>query len=303
MNREIPKWPAYAMLSGAAILWGSNHVMARDLHDTVPLISVSFWRWFLALLLIAPVAAPYLKRDWPVLKAHLGILAVLGFVGIFCFSYVIYLAAYNTKAINVGLLNATVPIWVLMIAALVLGERTRPGQWAGVAVSLVGVVVIIVKGKPALLTGLQFGPGDLWALASAIVWAVYSILLKKSPAQANFFSTIFVIIAMGVLMQTPVFLYAQWVLGEPLISYQDDIWVDTAKIAYIAFGPAFLGYLFWNKGVAVVGATSAGVFLYLIPVASSIMAVLFLNENFRLFHLIGVVLIIAGIYLTTRFAR
>ena len=303
MNREIPKWPAYAMLSGAAILWGSNHVMARDLHDTVPLISVSFWRWFLALLLIAPVAAPYLKRDWPVLKAHLGILAVLGFVGIFCFSYVIYLAAYNTKAINVGLLNATVPIWVLMIAALVLGERTRPGQWAGVAVSLVGVVVIIVKGKPALLTGLQFGPGDLWALASAIVWAVYSILLKKSPAQANFFSTIFVIIAMGVLMQAPVFVYAQWVLGEPLISYQDDIWVDAAKIAYIAFGPAFLGYLFWNKGVSVVGAASAGVFLYLIPVASSIMAVLFLNENFRLFHLIGVVLIIAGIYLTTRFAR
>ena len=104
-------------------------------------------------------------------------------------------------------------------------------------------------------------------------------------------------------MQAPVFLYAQWVLGEPLISYQDDIWVDAAKIAYIAFGPAFLGYLFWNKGVAVVGAASAGVFLYLIPVASSIMAVLFLNENFQLFHLIGVMLIIAGIYLTTRFAR
>ena len=303
MNREIPKWLAYAMLSGAAVLWGSNHVVARDLHDTVPLISVSFWRWFLALLMIAPVAAPHLKRDWPVLKANLGVLAVLGFVGIFCFSYVIYLAAYNTEAINVGLLNATVPIWVLMITALVLGDRTRLGQWVGVAVSLVGVVVIIVKGELALLTGLQFGLGDLWALASAIVWAVYSILLKKSPAQANFFSAIFVIIAMGVLMQTPVFVYAQWVLGEPLISYQDEIWVDGAKIVYIAFGPAFLGYLFWNKGVAVLGAASAGVFLYLIPVASSIMAVLFLNEHFQLFHLIGVVLIIAGIYLTTRFAR
>lgn len=291
---------AYVALAGAAIFWGSNHVVARDVHASVPLAALSFWRWAVALVLLAPVAWPYLKADRRALWAHRRFLVLLGTVGIFIFTLTIYLAAYNTAALNVGLLNATTPIWMLLLAGLSGAERPRPAQWLGVGLSMTGMLVILTKGRPETLIALDFVAGDLWGLAAALIWAIYSLMLRRVPPGLSGYSTLFCAGLAGLALLTPVMLYSVLIVGEPVFSRADDPLPDMLKIAYIGFGPAFLGYLFWNRGVAVLGAATAGVFMYLIPVASAVMAIVFLGERFQLFHALGVALIALGIWRVTR---
>ena len=292
---------AYCLLTGSAVFWGSNHVVGRGVADSMPIAALCFWRWALAWLLLLPVCWPHLRRDLPLLMQHKRWLFSLGLIGFAAFTYLIYLGAFNTLAVNVGLINATSPVWILLIT-VGLGAARRPGalQWLGVLVSLVGVTGIVARGDPATLLTMQFASGDLWALAATIVWAIYSIMLGHTPKGAHTFSVLFAGTTIGLMALTPVMAHSVLVLGEPLFSRLADPTIDILKIGYIALGPAFLGYLCWNKGVDTVGPATASVFLYLIPVCSSALAILLLGESFQWFHAIGTVLIVLGIWLTTR---
>lgn len=291
---------AYGLLTGSAMFWGSNHVVGRGVAESVPIAALCFWRWALAWLLLLPVCWPHFRRDLPVLLRHKRWLFALGCMGFAAFTYLIYLGAFNTLAVNVGLINATTPVWILLIAVATGTGRPGAGQWLGVLISLAGVTGIVARGDPAALLDMQFASGDLWALAATIVWAVYSIMLGQTPRGVHAFSVLLAGTTIGLIVLAPVMAHSVLVLGEPWFSRLADPSADLLKIGYIALGPAFLGYLCWNKGVDTVGPATASVFLYLIPVCSSALAILLLGETFRWFHAVGGALIVLGIWLTTR---
>ncbi|RCK47689.1 hypothetical protein TH25_15570 [Thalassospira profundimaris] len=291
---------AYILLIACALMWGSNHVVARGVNASVPLPALAFWRWMVALLLLTPVCLHHLRRDWAVLWQNWKIIFLIGTTGTFLFTIAIYLAAYNTTAVNTGLLNATTPIWVLLFAALLTADKPRLQQWVGVLVAGLGTAVIIAKGDINVLLQMNFVSGDLFALISAMIWAAYSMLLKYAPRGIHPFSLIFGSIMVGMLYLTPIYLWSILINGDPYFTWQNPAWPDMVKIAYIGAGPAFLGYLFWNRGVGMVGAANAGVFLYLMPAFASVLAVIFLGEELHLYHLGGIALIAVGIWRATR---
>ncbi|MFH1803770.1 MAG: EamA family transporter [Pseudomonadota bacterium] len=291
---------AYLMLIGCALMWGSNHVVARGVNETVPLAALSFWRWVVAVLLLLPVCARYLRHDLVVMRAAWRSMFLIGTVGIFMFTIMIYLAAYNTTAVNTGLLNATTPVWVLLFAALLTKDKPGLRQWIGVLVAGIGTAVIIAKGDLSVILKMDFVSGDLFALVSAMIWAVYSMLLKNAPKGVNPLSLVFVSALIGLVYLTPFYVWSVLVDGQPFFTSLDPAWPDVLKIFYIGVGPAFLGYLFWNRGVAAVGPANAGVFLYLMPVFASGLAIVFLGEQLHLFHLGGIALIALGIWQATK---
>jgi drug/metabolite transporter (DMT)-like permease len=291
---------AYILLIACALMWGSNHVVARGVNASVPLAALAFWRWVVALLLLLPVCMGKVARDWPLIRQGWKPIFLIGTTGTFMFTIAIYLAAYNTTAVNTGLLNATTPIWVLLFAALLTADKPRMTQWVGVLVAGLGTAVIIAKGDINVFLEMNFVSGDLFALISAMIWAAYSMLLKYAPRGIHPFSLIFAAIVVGLLYLTPIYLWSILINGDPYFTRLDPAWPDMIKIAYIGVGPAFLGYLFWNRGVGMVGAANAGVFLYLMPAFASVLAIIFLGEELHLYHLGGIALIAVGIWRATR---
>jgi drug/metabolite transporter (DMT)-like permease len=297
---QTPLTVAYLMLVCCTLMWGSNHVVARGINETVPFEALSFWRWIVAICLLLPFCVKYLKRDLKIMAQHKMSMFLIGFTGVFLFSVVIYLAAYNTTAVNTGLLNATTPIWVLLFAALLTADKPRLGQWLGVLVAGAGTATIIAKGDPSVFARMDFVLGDVLAMMSAMVWAAYSMFLKRAPKGVHPLSLVFVSALIGLCFLTPLYVWALVVDGKPFFTSLDPVWPDMIKIFYIGAGPAFLGYMFWNRGVSLVGPAKAGVFMYLIPVCSSGLAIAFLGEALHLYHLAGIVLIVSGIWLVTR---
>ena len=297
---NAPMMAAYLMLVACAMMWGSNHVVARGVNATVPLEALAFWRWVVAAVLLFPVCIPHLKRDLRLMADHKMSMFLIGTTGVFMFSIVIYLAAYNTTAVNTGLLNATTPVWVLLFAAVLTADKPKLGQWAGVLIAGVGTAVIIAKGDFSVFAEMNFVSGDLFAMISAMVWAAYSMLLKRAPKGVHPLSLVFVSALIGLVFLTPLYIWSVTVRNEPFFTHLNPAWPDMLKIFYIGAGPAFLGYLFWNKGVAVVGPANAGVFLYLMPVFASILAIIFLGEELHIYHLGGITLIAFGIWQATR---
>lgn len=296
---NTPMTVAYLMLIACAMMWGSNHVVARGVNATVPFEALAFWRWLIAALLLFPVCFKHLGRDLHVMAQHKMSMFLIGFTGVFLFSVVIYLAAYNTTAVNTGLLNATTPVWVLIFAAVLTADKPKIGQWAGVLIAGAGTATIIAKGDVSVFARMDFVSGDVFATISAMVWAAYSMLLKRAP-KVHPLSLVFVSALIGLVFLTPLYIWSIVVDGEPFFTHLDPAWPDLLKIFYIAAGPAFLGYLFWNKGVSIVGPANAGVFLYLMPVFASVLAIIFLGEELHLYHLGGISLIAFGIWQATR---
>ena len=155
---NAPMMAAYLMLVACAMMWGSNHVVARGVNATVPLEALAFWRWVVAAVLLFPVCIPHLKRDLRLMADHKMSMFLIGTTGVFMFSIVIYLAAYNTTAVNTGLLNATTPVWVLLFAAVLTADKPKLGQWAGVLIAGVGTAVIIAKGLGGILDAFETRP-------------------------------------------------------------------------------------------------------------------------------------------------
>lgn len=227
---------------------GSNHVVARGINETVPFEALSFWRWIVAICLLLPFCFKYLRRDLKIMADHKLSMFLIGFTGVFLFSVVIYLAAYNTTAVNTGLLNATTPIWVLLFAALLTADKPRLGQWLGVLVAGAGTATIIAKGDPSVFARMDFVLGDVLAMMSAMVWAAYSMFLKRAPKGVHPLSLVFVSALIGLCFLTPLYVWALVVDGKPFFTSLDPVWPDMLKIFYIGAGPAFLGYMFWNRG-------------------------------------------------------
>ena len=285
----------YLLLTLTPMIWASNWILGRGLAGEIPPMALTFFRWLFAIVMLAPFALPRVRRDWPRIRAHWRILLLLGAVGVGTHNALAYLGLNYTTATNGVILNSFVPVMIITFSGLFLRERLTPLQLGGVLVSFVGVMTILSHGSLAILAQFRLNPGDLLIILSMAMWSVYSILLRYYPKGLDTLAFLFVIAVIGDLCVLPLYV-GETLLGHPMH------WTPMHAIAVAALGlfSSVLAYIFWNRGVAEVGANVAGLFLHLMPVFGVILAWMFLDETPALFHLAGIGLILTGIFITSR---
>jgi drug/metabolite transporter (DMT)-like permease len=284
----------YLLLSLTSLFWAANIVLARHVGDHVPPITLTTVRWFGVFLILLPFAWPHLKRDWPVLRAHLPLMLLLSAIGFAFNNAISYWAMQYTQALNALLIQSSGPLFVALWSLILFGVRLTGAQLAGIVISLVGVLTIILRGDFAALAGIAFNKGDVMFAASLVSFGLYSALLPRRPVthqlSAISFTTFF-----GALMLLP---FAGWEYSTGAVLKFD--FLTLATLAYVLIFPSTLAYLFFNRGVALIGPNRAAPFFHLVPVFGSAMAILLLGEQPRLFHLVGYALVLAGVVIASR---
>lgn len=283
---------AYLLLTLTALFWAGNSVVGRASRDLVPPVALAFWRWFVAFLLIMVIALPYLRRDATVLKARWRPVLALGILGIGAFNTLLYSGLQFTTALNGLLIQSAQPPLILLAAFLLFRDRAGPAQIAGVLLSLAGVLTIISGGDPDVLLHLRLNVGDALILVAALLWVLYSVLLRFRP-DVHAISFLAVTFAIGWLFILP-FYVAEVSSGRLIVPTA----ASFGALAYVAVFPSLIAYGCFNRGVELIGAGRAGIFLNLMPVFGALLAVGLLGERFTLAHAVGMGLIGAGILLT-----
>lgn len=282
---------ASLLLVVATLTWSGNFVVGRAVRDAVPPIALAFWRWAVALLLIVGFAWPHLRRDRAALWASWRVVVALSALGVAAFNTLVYIGLHTTTAINALLLQSTMPLVIVLCSFLIFRERVRSLQLVAVAISLAGVVAIVARGSVRNLLELSVTPGDGWVFLAVVGYALYSVLLKRRP-RVHPLSLVAVTFALGTAMLLPPYLWEHLAV-EPLRPGPTAF----AAIAYVAVFPSLVAYLCYNRAVELIGANRTGQYLHLMPVFGTLLAALFLGEMLRGYHLVGIALIGAGIWL------
>jgi drug/metabolite transporter (DMT)-like permease len=284
---------AWTLLSLSNLLWAGNIVIGRAVAGTVPPIALAYWRWTGAFLVAIGFAWPHLKRDLPTLVRHTPMMLVLSATGIASYNTMAYIGLNSTTALHVLLLQSALPLIVIVWALVLLGERPTLAQSAGVLVSLAGVAAIAGRGSIETLMRLELNAGDAWVLAGLAIYGIYCTVLPRRPPVHPLS---FLVAAMGIgsCMMLPFYL-AERASGATIHGSLEAY----AAMAYIAVLPSFVAYLFFNRGIELIGGTRAGQSSHLTPLFGSLLAVLFLGEHFYVYDAIGIVLIGAGILLAS----
>jgi len=282
------------LLLVAAASWGGNWVAARAIIAEVPPFALSFWRWAIAAALLLPFAAAQLREDAALIRRHLPALIAFGVIGAGGFTLLGYWGVRYTTAVNATLLNSSLPLFVVPLSWWLLKLTVSARQLAGLALSLAGVACIISSGELQTLARLSLNPGDLLLLAGALLWAIYTVLLKWRPPLRPL-SFLFAIVAAAAAFSLPFYLWEISAGGTMTVSPG-----TLAAIGYLAIFPSIVAYICWNHAVAVLGPNVAGFFNPVIPVFGTLFAVTLLGEPFRLYHLAGFALVLGGVVLTSK---
>ncbi|WP_048439102.1 DMT family transporter [Caenimonas sp. SL110] len=288
------------MLTVPPLLWAGNAVVGRVMADSVPPITLNFLRWALAFVFLLPLASWVLARGSG-LWTHWKRFAVLGLLGVGCYNSLQYLALKTSTAVNVTLIAASMPVWMLATGALFFGQRVTARQIAGAALSIVGVLVVISRGNWDALAQVRLVPGDVYVLIATAAWSVYSWLLAPRdddpPAiRADWAAFLMAQVVMGTAW-SGLFTAAEWSLVDVQIKWS---WSVAAALVYVAVGPAILAYRYWGLGVQRAGANVAAFFSNLTPLFAAVLSAAFIGETPHVYHALAFVLIVGGIVVSSR---
>ncbi|MFA7405801.1 MAG: DMT family transporter [Pelobacteraceae bacterium] len=284
----------YILLILTTLFWAGNFVLGRAVNTVIPPITLSFWRWALAFLILLPFSIRHLISQWPLIRKSWKDLIYFGILGISCFNTFVYIGLHSTTATNALLLNSIIPVLIVIISRIFAKVPVSRAQAAGILISLAGVVTIICRADVGRLLALRVNGGDLWVLLAVICWAIHSFRLRLRSAELHPLSFLSAIIAIGLVFIFPFYLWEISRGGRVTLDL-----VSCGSMLYVAVFPSLLAYLFWNHAVVELGPNKAGLFIHLMPVFGTILSIVFLGESLQLFHLAGICLISLGIYLTT----
>ncbi|HWK00064.1 MAG TPA: DMT family transporter [Xanthobacteraceae bacterium] len=281
------------LLTLVSLFWSGNVVLGRFIAGHVPPATLSCIRWLGAALFMFAFAWPHLRRDWKTIRKNSGLLTIISLIGISTYTLMSYYSLQYTEAINALLIISTGPLLVAAVTFIMYGEKPTARQIVGVIASLAGVTVVISRGDPDVLLHLKLNKGDIWFFLAQIVYAFYTVLLRKRPA-IHSLSFAFVLAAVGGLILVPLML-AEMAAG------QYPVWDGPAlaTLAYVTLLPSLVAYLFYNRGVELLGPNRAAPFYHLIPIFGSALAILFLGERPYLYHAVGYGLVLIGIVIAT----
>ena len=283
----------YLLLSLTSLFWAGNIVLGRYVAVHVPPMTLSCLRWLGAFLMLWPFARPHWSRDWPALRAQWPLMVVLSATGFAINNALSYWALQYTQALNALLIQSSGPLFVALWS-LLFGMRLTFAQFAGIAISLCGVLTIISRGDLAALGGISLNRGDLMLAGALLAFGLYSTLMPRRPVTHPLSLIAFTTLC-GALLLLP---FSVWELSTGSTLKFDPLTVAT--LAYVMIFPSTLAYLFFNRGIALIGPNRAAPFFHLVPVFGSAMAILLLGEQLRLFHLLGYALVLAGVVIASR---
>jgi len=299
MNQRLT-FSTAALLTIPPLLWAGNAVVGRMVGELVPPITLNFMRWACAFVLLLPLAAWVLRPGsvfWPHWKRY----ALLGLLGVGCYNALQYLALRTSTPINVTLVAASTPVFMLGMGALFFGQRISGRQMLGTVLSIAGVLLVLARGDIAKLAQVRFVPGDFYILLATAAWAWYSWLLTRTnedpPEIRKDWAAFLMAQIIPGLAWSGLFTAGEWAAAPQHIDWG---WPLAAALAYVAIGPAILAYRCWGAGVQRVGPNVAGFFSNLTPLFAAVLSAAFLGDPPRLFHVIAFVLIVGGIMVSSR---
>jgi drug/metabolite transporter (DMT)-like permease len=281
----------YLLLTLTSLFWAGNAVVGRAVVPLIPPIALAELRWTLAFLLLLPFVWPTLELEMPIIRRHLGILALLALTSVGAFNTLLYWSLKHTTAINATLMQSTGPLLIGLWSLVLFREPLTRRQVAGICVSLLGILTIVSAGDLSRIAGLSLNIGDIAVIVAIAIYGLFTTLLRYRPPMSAL-SLAAVMIGMGAVMLVPL------VVAEHLSGtrFQPLTMGALAAIGYVAIFPSILSVLFYNRGVQLIGANRAGPFYHFIPLFGSILAIVFLGERPGWYHLIGAILIIGGVF-------
>ena len=287
---------AYIFLIFATLFWSGNFIVgkAASLFE-IPPFTLNFYRWTFAWLILAPFTLKEIFQKKEYILENLRLIFILGITSITIFNSIVYYSLNFTQVINGVLMISTIPVMIIFFSWILKIEKTNLYQILGVFFSLLGVMVIITKADLNKLLNFNFNKGDLWMVVAMFSWALYSALLKKKKFDLSQISLLQTIISAGLVLLLPAYLV------EMSLGYKVDIHLPfILTLSYVVLFPGLASFFFWIKGISIIGSNRSGIFLHLMPIFSTIMAILIFKEKFMIFHLIGAILIITGIILSSK---
>jgi len=284
-------------LAAAALLWAGNFIAGRALRDEISPATLNLLRWALCLVIFLPWVGAKVWRYRCVVARDWRLLLGLGATGIAAFHTMVYVALTSTTAINALLMLSLAPTTILVGAALTGGSRPSRPQWAGTLVSLVGACILVTHGSLATLLALTPARGDLWMIAAVMVWAVYSLLLRRRPADLPHDVALAASIVPAIALLLPVVTLTA--VAAPVALTPRAL----AMLIYIAVFASLIAFLLWSYGVSHIGPERAGQFVHLMPVFGALLAVVLLGESIVLPQVAGALCVFAGMALVQRGAR
>jgi drug/metabolite transporter (DMT)-like permease len=284
----------YTLMTLAVLFWAGNFILGRAFHSDIPPIALAFWRWAVASLLIVGPSFKHLRKDRAEIVRHWPAVLLLAGLGIAAFNTLAYTGLQYTQAINAFLIQSLMPVLIVALSYIIFRERIHSLQAVGIFISLCGAATIIAHGNPKVFLNLTFNRGDLFVATAILCYAGYSVMLRKRP-QVHPLSFIAATFWIGTVILFPLYLWEYLNVRRMPLE-----WLSFAVVGYVAVFPSIVSYLCFNRGVELIGANRAGLFIHLMPVFGSLMAIGFLGEVFLWYHALGIALIAAGIYLATR---
>ena len=287
---------AYIFLILTTLFWSGNFIVgkAASLFE-IPPFTLNFYRWMFAWLILAPFTLQEIIRKKDYILENIGLIIILGITSITIFNSIVYYSLNFTQVISGVLMISTIPVMIIIFCRLLKIEKTNTYQILGVIFSLSGVLIIITKAELNILLNLNFNKGDLWMVVAMFSWAMYSALLRKKKFELSQLSLLQTIISAGLIFLLPAYLI------EFSLGYRTNIHLPfVLTLSYVVLFPGLASFIFWIKGISIIGSNRSGIFLHLMPIFSTILAIIIFKEKFMVYHLIGAILIVTGIVLSSK---
>jgi len=287
-NRQVIS--GYLFAIGATAIWSGNFIIARGLNENIPPISLAFWRWIVAVIVFLPFGLKSLISERNLLLKRMPYLSVTGLLGITIFNTLIYIAGQTTTAVNLSLIAITFPFFIVILSRIIFRELITVNKIIGIILVVIGVLLLITKGNLSRLLNITFGLGDVWMLAGALIFAIYSILLKQKPAELSIWSFQLSTFILGLIFLFPFFIWESTTV--PPVEFTPKI---VFSILYLGIFASLSAFVLWNKAILTIGPTKSGMIYYTLPLFSGILAYVILKEDISTIHIYSALLIVAGI--------
>ena len=288
---------AYLLLLLTMLFWGGNAVAGKWAVGHVSPMLLTTIRWGMAVLLLAPFATGRLRAEWPTVRPRLAYLVALGAVGFSVFNALMYSALTSTSAINVSIEQAGMTMVIFLINFLLFSMRVSWAQILGVVLSVIGIALTASHGEPARLAALDVNLGDGLMMIAVVLYGAYTVAVRYKPA-ISWQSLMLVLCCSAFVTSLP---FTVWEIATDRVIWPDALGWGIG--AFTAIFPSVLAQAFYIRGVELIGSNRAGLFINLVPIFGTLLAILFIGEEFHLYHALAIVLVLGGIWLAEHSGR